>query len=411
MKIACFQNLHASGARRALYHFSQGLKKRGHTIDFYSLKDTAGGQFSLTEIAHQSFTNYDSLSYQSPKISIGPYFLRVHLRYLKKKRFFENVSNVYKKMAADIDEKGYDLVFAHNCLQTQAPFLLRHLKTKSVYYAHEPLRKVHDKFAVDPENIFKKPDQGFIGNLKSTLWQKGLQRIERLTSENDTINIQKADHVFTNSYFTNECVFKAYGVMSTVVHPGVETDYFKPLNIPKQNIVLSVGGLIPFKKHDFVIDSLAQLDSASRPKLIIIGIWGADRYDKHLLNYAKQKGIDCEVKCGISDDQLLEHYNQALALVFVPLMEPLGLVPLEAMSCQTPVIGVKEGGLRETIIDGQTGILVDRKIKSCSKALQTLINDPKLAKQLGKQAREHVCKNWDWTVCVDRLEKSLEELI
>ncbi len=411
MKIACFQNLHASGARRALYHFSRGLKERGHTIDFYSLKDTAGGQFSLTEIAHQSFINYDSLSYSSPKFSLGPYFLKVHLRYLKKKQFFEEFSNVYKKMAADIDQKRYDLVFAHNCLQTQAPFLLRHLKTKSVYYAHEPLRKVHDKFAVEPDNISKKENRRFIKNIKATLWQKGLQRIDDLDYENDAINIQKADHVFTNSYFTNECVFKAYGVMSTVVHPGVETDYFKPLNIPKQNIVLSVGGLIPFKKHDFVIDSLAQLDPASRPKLIIIGIWGADKYDEYLINYAKQKGVDCEVKCGISDDQLLKYYNQALALVFVPLMEPLGLVPLEAMSCQTPVIGVKEGGLRETIIDGQTGILVNRKVESCAEAIQTLINQPKLSKKLGKQARIHVCKNWDWNVCIDQLEKSLKELI
>ncbi len=66
------------------------------------------------------------------------------------------------------------------------------------------------------------------------------------------------------------------------------------------------------------------------------------------------------------------------------------------MSCGTPVIAVNEAGYRETIIDGETGYLVDRNEEAIADKILALINDDELRQRIGKNAMEHVRKNWDW---------------
>ena len=63
----------------------------------------------------------------------------------------------------------------------------------------------------------------------------------------------------------------------------------------------------------------------------------------------------------ISDEELVLLYNKAKMVVYAPYCEPFGLVPLESMSCGTPVVGVGDGGVKETVINGKTGILTGRR--------------------------------------------------
>ena len=69
----------------------------------------------------------------------------------------------------------------------------------------------------------------------------------------------------------------------------------------------------------------------------------------------------------ITDEELVILYNKAKLVVYTPYMEPFGLVPLEAMSCGTPVVGVNEGGVMETVLNGKTGILVERNVNNICK--------------------------------------------
>lgn len=62
--------------------------------------------------------------------------------------------------------------------------------------------------------------------------------------------------------------------------------------------------------------------------------------------------------CSPDDEELRQLIQEATATIYVPVDEDFGMSPVESMSCGTPVIGVNDGGLKETIIDGKTGILI-----------------------------------------------------
>jgi glycosyltransferase involved in cell wall biosynthesis len=85
-------------------------------------------------------------------------------------------------------------------------------------------------------------------------------------------------------------------------------------------------------------------------------------------------------------------------------MEPFGLVALEAMACGTPVIGVHEGGVRESVVEGVSGILVERGSPEIAAAVARLMGDPALRSSLGKSARDYVCRGWTWEATIDRYE-------
>ena len=112
-----------------------------------------------------------------------------------------------------------------------------------------------------------------------------------------------------------------------------------------------------------------------------------------------------------TDNDLVIAYNKALLTVFPSRLEPLGLVPLESMSCGTPVIGISEAGIRETIDHGINGILVERDTIKFAEAIQNLIVDQTLWKKLRLNGISNIYNNWSWETSNLRLQNHLEESI
>jgi glycosyltransferase involved in cell wall biosynthesis len=105
--------------------------------------------------------------------------------------------------------------------------------------------------------------------------------------------------------------------------------------------------------------------------------------------------------------ELAVEYNQAQLCVYAPVLEPFGLVPLESMSSGTPVVGVREGGVEESILHKRTGLLVERNPKKFAQAIQYLLSNQEVATEYGRNGREHVLKNWTWENSVTTLENHL----
>jgi glycosyltransferase involved in cell wall biosynthesis len=99
--------------------------------------------------------------------------------------------------------------------------------------------------------------------------------------------------------------------------------------------------------------------------------------------------------------------NKAALLLYTSRLEPFGFAPLEANACGLPVVGIAEGGIRETIRDGVNGFLVDPEPESIARAAESLLDDLGLARRLGETAVDYVRREWSVEDSVTRLETIL----
>jgi L-malate glycosyltransferase len=84
--------------------------------------------------------------------------------------------------------------------------------------------------------------------------------------------------------------------------------------------------------------------------------------------------------------------------------ESFGVAVIEASSCGVPVVVTRAGGLPEVVVDGETGLIVERENpQALAAALQTVCSDPALRDRLGKAGREHVRASYEWGACVQRM--------
>ena len=389
MKIAVFHNLPSGGGKRALYEFSKELKKRGFILDAF-VPSTANELFlPLDSVVHRKFIY--------PIKSLPPYLNKKGIRWC----YYNNslplaLAFTQKKIANDINNGNYQLAFVHHSIVTQSPFILKYLKIPSLYFIQEPLRYIHEHPLIEEpcDLTFKKT---YFSNVRKFYSYTLFKSI-------DESNITHATRLLVNSYYSHESVMRAYGLNSFVSYLGVDRDIFKPdKEIEKEYVIVSVGRLLPQKGFRFIIKALGQLRNIKKPKLIIIGDTDNSN-EKHILTtLAKENGVDLEIKIDISDRELTKYYTMAALVVYAPYIEPFGLVPLEAMACGTPVIGVHEGGVRETIIHGVTGFLVERDVNKFADAIGSLLKDQEKRAFMGRNAIEYIKEKWTWQTATDNL--------
>ena len=176
-------------------------------------------------------------------------------------------------------------------------------------------------------------------------------------------------------------------------------------------MVLSVGALTSKKGFDFLIRSLARIETSQRPTLVVVSNFSYYHERVYLECLAAQLSVNVMFFEGIPDQDLVRLYNRAMLTVYAPIMEPFGFVPLESMACGTPVVGVREAGVRETVCHDETGVLVERDFERFAAAIAALLDDQGKRKRLGHQARAYVESEWTWERSIEELELHLQRAV
>jgi D-inositol-3-phosphate glycosyltransferase len=109
---------------------------------------------------------------------------------------------------------------------------------------------------------------------------------------------------------------------------------------------------------------------------------------------------------------LLYYYNASEIFVTTPWYEPFGITPLEAMACGKPVIGSRVGGIRYSVVDGETGILVPPKNPvAVAHAMHRLLAEPSWARALGANGKKRVQQFFTWQIVVQELMRLYERVV
>ena len=138
-----------------------------------------------------------------------------------------------------------------------------------------------------------------------------------------------------------------YGRDSVVIEPPVDTDYYTPIERPREDFYLVVSALVPYKKIEHAVAACTRL----RRHLVVIG-GGPERarLEQHAGPTIKFLGRQ-------PDDVLRDHLRCCRALLF-PGVEDFGIVPIEALACGAPVLALAQGGVAETV-DNTVGALYE----------------------------------------------------
>ncbi len=397
MRIALFHNLPSGGGKRTVYEQTIRLVHK-HQIDLFGLS-TADQEFADI----REYVGVSTILPFKPGRMYGSPFGRlnqgVRLMNLLRLRL------VMRHLAQKIDQGDYDLALVHPCMFTFTPTILRYLNTPSLYYRQDPLRWMHDPPIPRPylHSNSRSASLDHLDPLRQSYY--------RLLENEDRTSMLAATKVITSSYFNRESLYRIYGMAPFVSYHGVDIQLFHPLGLERQSYVISVGAVRPDKGYDFLIQSLAYIPQKDRPRLILVGNTNLEPEIRYLLILADQLDVQITFHELITDDKLVRLYNQALCTVYAPVMEPFGLVPLESMACGTPVVGICEGGVRETVVDGVTGYLEQRDPEQFARAILRLVEDQQLAERLGQQGRDIIEKQWTWERAIQSLEEHMEATV
>jgi glycosyltransferase involved in cell wall biosynthesis len=158
---------------------------------------------------------------------------------------------------------------------------------------------------------------------------------------------KRVTHYVANSIVTQERIAQIYGRESTVVHPPVAVDHFT-VGTP-EDYLLFVGQIVPHKRVEVAIEAAL---AAGLPIRIV-----GKGPDLPRLRAAYDRP-DVTFLGAVSDAERSTLFAGCLALI-VPNIEEFGIAAVEAQAAGRPVVAIERGGVRETVVDGVTGVLVD----------------------------------------------------
>ena len=81
------------------------------------------------------------------------------------------------------------------------------------------------------------------------------------------------------------------------------------------------------------------------------------------------------------------------------------------MACGTPVIGVREGGVKESVIDGVTGFLVEPDPHAIAARIAYVQEHPDARQAMSRRCVEYIRSQWTWQQAADRYEQAVVELL
>ena len=222
---------------------------------------------------------------------------------------------------------------------------------------------------------------------------------------------RESDAVVAISHAEAETVTSRLGgdpARVAIVLPGVDAELFRPLaagETAARPTVVVAGRLEPLKGPDLAIEAVAAVPAELRPELVIAG--GASTefagYERDLAALADRSGLDVRFLGPQTRPGLASLLREARIVLVPSHSETYGLIALEAAASGVPVVAASSGGLRESVVDGVTGVVLDsRDPVVWGETVTRLLGDGELWERLARASRERALEH-PWSLSAAEL--------
>ena len=235
-----------------------------------------------------------------------------------------------------------------------------------------------------------------------------------------------ADGIIAVSRSMMEDVQQLYGISPEkirVIHNGIDLDHYKPtfdkeiissygIN-PHKPFVLFVGRITRQKGIIHLINAIPHLDDDIQI-VLCAAVADTEAIDRKLNGKIEEvrdngKNQILLISKIVPEDHLAVLYSHASVFVCPSVYEPFGIINLEAMACNTPVVASAVGGIREVVVHNETGLLVDFEAgdnfepkrpeqfsRDLAAAINQLLASPEKLKAMGIESRRRIEEHFSW---------------
>ena len=205
------------------------------------------------------------------------------------------------------------------------------------------------------------------------------------------------------------------GIDTQLYRPVAATDALERFNVdPTRPIVLFVGRITRQKGIVYLARAIPDID----PSAQVVLLAGAPdtpeiaaEMEQAVADAQRQRGNVIWIQEMLPREDVIQFYSHATVFCCPSIYEPFGIINLEAMACDTPVVASKVGGIPEVVVDGETGILVPleqqtespfepldprRFSADLAAAINRLLHDPELRERMARAGRERVEREFSW---------------
>ncbi|RZP40787.1 MAG: glycosyltransferase family 1 protein [Acidimicrobiales bacterium] len=298
--------------------------------------------------------------------------------------------------------KEFDLVHDNQCLGTGI-LKIHEAGLPVLETIHHPItvdRRLETKHATTPWKRFTK-NRFYAFTTMQTKVAKRLPRILTVSSN------------------SHDDIVKDHGVDPErlhIVHVGVDPQQFRPLTdveVVPGRLMTTASADVAMKGLAFLLEALAKL--RAEDDTIHLVVIGKPKYDSRATQLIKELDLSSSIEfiTGVSDQRIVELYNQAQLAVVPSLYEGFSLPAIEAMSCGVPLIATTGGALPEVV--GDDGVTALQVPPGDSEALAAKIKwgltQKDLRSTVGAAGRERVIQNFSWTITAERTVEHYRALL
>jgi starch synthase len=252
--------------------------------------------------------------------------------------------------------------------------------------------------------------------------EEQLGRSYHLTSWVERLALENADRIVAVSKHSHREILDLFQVEPervVVIHNGINLNVWNHTSAGdtrkaygiEGDYILFVGRTSRQKGMPYLIEAMKYVDPGVRLVCCTSAPDTKEIEEEIAAQVAEEPRITW-INTLLREENYIELYSNCTVFACPSVYEPFGIINLEAMACERPVVASAVGGIQEVVVPGETGLLVPpADPKALAAALNQLLRDRDMARKMGLAGRKRVVEHFSWTSIAARTKAMYEDML